>query len=74
LLQKDKSAGTKSVIARPHPNKMWHNVVMTGGRDSSFHFVSFGMTGSRMGSFGGTGAALPPQYPQINKSNCHSET
>jgi len=30
----------------PHPNKMGHNVVMTGRRDSSFHFVSFGMTGS----------------------------
>ncbi|MDD2306415.1 MAG: hypothetical protein PHP53_17055 [Prolixibacteraceae bacterium] len=34
------------VMPRPHPNKIGYNVVMTGRRDSSFHFVSFGMTGS----------------------------
>jgi len=34
---------SESDFSRPRPNKMGHNVVITGGSDSSFHFVSFGM-------------------------------
>ena len=49
-----------------------HNVEITGRRDSSFHFVSFGMTGSRKGNRGVRSGKAAPDTP-INKGNCHFE-
>ena len=50
-------------MPRPHPNKMRQNVVMTGRRDSSFHFVSFGMTGSFEENIGAGRQSRPAPTP-----------